>query len=106
RQVVADDVFEVLDLGAVVEFVGEAVALAQDGAEFVLGGVEGVAIGERGAVAGGRDDGGVVGDVGGLDFLAGFDGAAFQVGDGGPFGELEGAGVGSEGIGEVGEGLA
>ena len=44
----ADGVFEVLDLGAVVEPVGEAVGLAQDGAEFVLGVVEGFVSGGGG----------------------------------------------------------
>ena len=104
-QGVADDMFEVLDVGAVVEFVGESVGLAQDGAEFVLGVVEGFAVGGWGAVAGGGDDGGVEGGVGGLELVAGFDGAPFQVGDGRPLGDVEGAGVAGEGVGQAGEGL-
>ena len=43
--------------------------------------------------------------VGGLHLLSRFDGPSFQVGDGGPFADIEGAGVAGEGVGQAGEGL-
>lgn len=104
---VADDVFEVLDLGHVVELVGVVVGFAEDGAELVVGVVEGFAVGGWwGTVAGGGDDRGVEGEFAGLSGVAGLDGAAFEVGDGGSFGDVEDSGVVDEGVGQAGEGFA